>query len=110
MSNSLTDLEAYLSAEEDFLKQIDREILNVPTPIRTQIFQNFGMWFRDNHLSLISRVPENSVCADFSSWLTATKANQKIFLKFGYKIKENFFRGFAVLVKHRISVRRVLKN
>ena len=110
MSNSLTDLKAYLSAEEDFLQEINNETLNVPTPMRTQIFQNFGMWFSDNHLSLISRVPGKGVFADSATWFKVNNSNQRNLSKFGYKVRKSFFRGLIVLVRHRIIERQSFKH
>jgi len=106
MSNSLSDLNAFLEAEKDFFELLDNETNSLPSPVRREIFQNFGKWFRHNHISVISRVQENGIRQDYSSWLNACRINRKNLANFGYQSTQGFLPGMLVLFRHRVSAWR----
>jgi glycosyltransferase involved in cell wall biosynthesis len=109
MSNSQSNLLAFLDAETDFFQILDHETTGLSSPERREVFENFGKWFRDNHLTLISRVEGNRIRQDYSSWLIACRINRKNLAKFGYQSTQGFLSGMVVLFRHRVSVWRASK-
>jgi glycosyltransferase involved in cell wall biosynthesis len=55
VSSSSTDLNAYISAELDFLLILRTVVSKFPKKLGNQVIENFCEWFSDNHLTVIYR-------------------------------------------------------
>lgn len=102
MSNSLTDIETYLTAEYDFIKRVSELIDSEPLSYRKVIFKSFHDWFRQNHLTLISRSSLNYF-EDFLLWFKSCRKNKANFDQTNFRFSSRLLSGVIILVKHRIS-------
>ena len=55
ISSSSTDLNAYISAELDFLLILRTVVSKFPKKLENQVIENFRGWFTENHLAVIYR-------------------------------------------------------
>jgi len=55
VSSSSTDLNAYISAELDFLLILRTVVSKFPKKLGNQVIENFREWFTENHLAVIYR-------------------------------------------------------
>ena len=102
LSNSFTDVRELLDAERDFVKILGGIVSEFPTLTRTEIFANFSSWFRDNHLTVISRGSELGLIGLLSAWINACKERIIVFDNTGIKIDCGFVPGLFILIKHKI--------
>lgn len=102
MSNSLSDLDSYLSAEIDFINSVSDLVRSESTASQMTIYKAFYPWFRENHLTVISRSPE-SLLLDLFAWIKSSVSNFKNFSRFGLYKAPGFTSGLVELSKHRIS-------
>jgi glycosyltransferase involved in cell wall biosynthesis len=101
MSNSLTDLDAYISAEFDFLDQIRGSVSVETLEFQSEIYEAFYNWFRENQLTVILR-PANPINRAFISWLRACAFNNKNFRRFGFNYRRGILDGLIIIIKHRV--------
>jgi glycosyltransferase involved in cell wall biosynthesis len=104
MSNSLTDLDAYLSAEFDFLDRIRESVITETPEYQEDIYEAFYYWFRENHLTIILRSVTPMHIA-LASWLRACAFNDRNFSRFGFKFGRNISNGLAQIFKHQVRSR-----
>jgi len=102
MSNSLSDLDAYLSAENDFVNVLSDLIVSEPVPSRLSMYTGFHSWFRENHLTVISRSTQN-LPFDLLAWMRSCISNYKNFSRVGLYKSPRFLAGVIELSKHRLS-------
>ena len=102
MSNSFTDFQELLTAEWDFVQILDEIVSELPAFTRIKIFENFHSWFRDNHLTVISRGSELGLIGLLSAWINACKERIIVFDNTGIKIDCGFVPGLFILIKHKI--------
>jgi hypothetical protein len=102
LSNSFTDVRELLNAEWDFIQILVGIVSEFPTLIRIEIFKNFSSWFRDNHLTVISRGRDIGLVGIFSAWLRACKERKMVFESAGIKMDSGFVPGLFILTKHQI--------
>lgn len=103
MSNSSTNIHAYLTAEADFIESLNHTILGIPTFAKNQLLMDFSRWFQENHLTLIART-NNNIFGQFLAWKEATRANRKLFLQYETRVVSDFLKGLIFLLKHRFSI------
>lgn len=102
MSNSLSDLDAYLSAENDFINCLSPLIASESVFSQMNIYRGFHSRFRKNHLTVISRSTEN-LFLDLLAWIRSCLSNFKNFARVGLYKAPGFISGLIELSKHRIS-------
>ena len=102
MSNSLSDLDAYITAEIDFVNSVSGLIGSESRESQMDIYKGFYLWFRENHLTVISRSNEGLVF-DLFAWMKSCLSNFKNFARFGLYKTPGFLSGLVKLSKHRIS-------
>jgi glycosyltransferase involved in cell wall biosynthesis len=101
MSNSLTDLDAYLSAEFDFLDRIRDSVITETLEYQLDIYEGFYYWFRENHLTVILR-SVTPIHIALASWLRACAFNHRNFSRFGFKFRRNISNGLVQILKHQV--------
>ena len=101
MSNSRSDLNSYLSAETDFLISVSNLLHSESRASQMAIYKAFFLWFRENHLTVISRSSEN-LLLDLLAWIRSCESNFKNFARFGLFKALGFTPGLVELSKHRI--------
>lgn len=101
MSNSRSDLTSYLSAEIDFIMSVSSLLHSESRASKMTIYKAFFLWFRENHLTVISRSSE-SLLLDLLVWIKSCESNFKNFARFGLFKAPGFTPGLVEIIKHRI--------
>lgn len=105
ISNSFTDVRELLNAELNFVQILIGIISGLPTSRKTEILRNFQSWFRNNHLTVISRGGNLGLISLCRVWLHACIQSQKTFKNTRIKTKTGFLAGIFYLIKHHIKAR-----
>jgi glycosyltransferase involved in cell wall biosynthesis len=94
ISNSFTEVREFLNAELNFVQILSGIIL-----------RNFQSWFRNNHLTVISRGGNLGLGSLCLVWLHACIQSQRTFKNTRIKTKTGFLAGIFYLIKHHIKAR-----